>query len=365
MMEIDVFDVSQRTWYSVNATGDDSLKNKVDNSTVGPGGFPAPRKLFCGGIGSALDGSSHNAYIYGGAGTGPGAPGSDDVWILSMPSFKWILYWNHQTANIHNGFSCNVVRQEQMIVIGGTFPQKPTFCDVSDTQGSHYLDLGRTNNLTSQWYGYRKNLTTYSVPKDVYSKIGGGPTGGATVKEPDGGFNGPSIAALFRHTPIIQARQPTRTPKAQLPPPPPPSNKNLSKTLGLSLGLGLPVVIAIALITIYIRKCSRKPKYDQFQHPSQVPDRVYQLPTTQSPMTTPTDHPTDHPAEYPLHHQINNSTYPFQDTKIEEPQELPTTRASALSTDTVVSPLTPTPPDRLITDHGVAIESLSTDPEFR
>lgn len=98
----------------------------------------------------------------------------DDIYILTMPSFRWVKMWEHTPPRIHNGFSCNVINKGQMLVLGGTFPFEPTGCDAPEAWGAHIMDLGRANDEGVEWYGYRKNLTTYSVPRDLINVIGGG-----------------------------------------------------------------------------------------------------------------------------------------------------------------------------------------------
>ncbi|KAF8448105.1 hypothetical protein BDZ91DRAFT_812848, partial [Kalaharituber pfeilii] len=111
MSDIDIYDLNEGIWYKQEADG-----------TV-----PETRRLFCAGVGTAQDGSSHNVYLYGGAAIEDNSNGYGDVYILSMPSFKWIKWWpteeNTQT-NPHNSLSCNVVRGHQMIIMGGHFPGK-------------------------------------------------------------------------------------------------------------------------------------------------------------------------------------------------------------------------------------------------
>lgn len=61
-----------------------------------------------------------------------------------------------------------------MIVLGGTFPFEPNGCDTPTAWGAHIIDLGRANPQKAEWYGYRKELTAYTVPSDLIKVIGGG-----------------------------------------------------------------------------------------------------------------------------------------------------------------------------------------------
>jgi hypothetical protein len=57
-----------------------------------------------------------------------------------------------------------------MLVIGGTFPMTND-CDNAQGWGVHNLDMGKVSG--KQWNDYHPNLTTYSVPPDVISVVGG------------------------------------------------------------------------------------------------------------------------------------------------------------------------------------------------
>ncbi|KAI5805208.1 hypothetical protein EDC01DRAFT_361808 [Geopyxis carbonaria] len=285
--EIDVYDITQSMWSRVNATG-----------TV-----PGQRRRFCGGLTSAEDGSSHNVYIYGGASITKDSPGQDDVHILSMPSFRWILYQKNEGAGIryHNGFSCSVINKGQMAVIGGTYPHDQQFCDLPQAQGSHYMDLGRSNVESVQWFGYRKSLKTYNVPRDISQVIGGGPGGNANLTEPVGGFDNSDLSILFNRTMTINQRKPTRTPT----PPGSPSatNKpavNVGIIVGPSVGVGIPAIAGLLGFFLFRRRQRQKQRTGRqpLNHSQSfkghgfrgnypgdltIPTNAYQLPTTQSP----------------------------------------------------------------------------------
>lgn len=59
-----------------------------------------------------------------------------------------------------------------MLIIGGTFPLTNA-CDAPNVWGTHSLDLGKQNPSNAMWYTYRSNLTSYVVPDEIISKIGG------------------------------------------------------------------------------------------------------------------------------------------------------------------------------------------------
>ncbi|CAG8958496.1 hypothetical protein HYFRA_00009810, partial [Hymenoscyphus fraxineus] len=195
MSKIYLYDVLSTNWYTQTATGD----------------LPPVRKRFCAGAVWAADHSSYNIYLYGGLGFGTNSSGYDDVYILTLPSFQWIRWWQFEgdeEGKPHHSLTCNVVGG-QMLIIGGTFPLKPPdqHCDSPNTWGTHGLDLGKQRG--SIWNNYRANLTSYVVPPEIIALVGGTPQGKATVSAPSGGFNNSDLASYFSRTASIPLRAPT------------------------------------------------------------------------------------------------------------------------------------------------------------
>lgn len=115
-----------------------------------------------------------HSYLYGGAGVPPDDIGFDDVYILSIPSFTWIK-WYPTTPGIgspHGQLTCNVIDGAQMLIIGGTFPLSDD-CDAPSVAGTHNLNLGKQNVDNAMWYQYLPNITSYEVPSEIISQIGG------------------------------------------------------------------------------------------------------------------------------------------------------------------------------------------------
>lgn len=80
--------------------------------------------------------------------------------------------------------------------MGGTSPNVSQ-CDTPAQFGFHNLDLGKQNPRNAMWYPFRPNITTYAVPTEIISVVGGSATGGATASVPAGGFNEPDLAVYF------------------------------------------------------------------------------------------------------------------------------------------------------------------------
>jgi hypothetical protein len=164
MSTIHIFDISSSKWYTQQATG-----------TV-----PQNRRQFCSDVTWADDHSSYNIYLYGGFGfpnDGDNNTAFDDTYILSIPSFKWIKAWpedNSTTKFGHGGCSANVINKDQLIVIGGWFPDSAEQCDSPSGWGQHNMNLGYNGPAGALWDKYDPKLSTYFVPTPIIKAIGGG-----------------------------------------------------------------------------------------------------------------------------------------------------------------------------------------------
>lgn len=198
--EIFLYDVSNGKWYTQKTSGR----------------TPEDRRRFCGGATWAEDQSSYNIYIYGGAGFPPETAGFDDIYILSIPSFQWIRGPYPPNSNVTGAFpksmmSCNVVNNAQMLVIGGTYSNDSTYmCDADAVWGTHNMNLGKQNAEDAIWAAYQPNLTTYLVPVDILTAVGGRNTGGATQTKPSTGFDEADMSVLMTRTAAPASRTPTR-----------------------------------------------------------------------------------------------------------------------------------------------------------
>ncbi|KAF2635076.1 hypothetical protein P280DRAFT_511495 [Massarina eburnea CBS 473.64] len=197
MTEILIYDIANNHWYTQKASGDR---------------IPEARRRFCAGATWAEDRSSYNIYLYGGASVGEGA-GFGDAWILSMPSFRWIKYYPEDDNNDpypHHSLTCNVVDNAQMIVMGGSFPNHTMDCDVPTIYGQHGLDLGKANSEGAKWARFDPTLTTYKVPSEITTVVGGAATGGATVTSPEEGWAHQDLQVQFKRAYTPAARAATR-----------------------------------------------------------------------------------------------------------------------------------------------------------
>ncbi|UPX17203.1 uncharacterized protein EKO05_0007572 [Ascochyta rabiei] len=259
MSNIHIYDVASSKWYTQTASGS----------------IPEARRQFCAGVTWADDQSSYNVYLYGGHGFGD-SPGFDDAYILTIPSFTWIKVFptaNNTAEYPHGGCSANVVTRDQMLIIGGWFPESDQ-CDSPQIQGQHLMNLGFNGEKQALWDKYDPSLSTYSVPTPVISAIGGGPTGGATVTAPVS-WDNPDLAVYYSlkapsvsrtATRILPSRSGTSSPQG--------SNKVKVGAIAGGIVGGLAALIAILsliLFCLHRRKKTEKRKDGQvFELPAPV-----------------------------------------------------------------------------------------------
>lgn len=117
------------------------------------------------------------SYLYGGFGLDPhNVTAFDDAYILSLPSFTWIKAWPTENTTSefgHGGCSANVVNKDQMIIIGGWFPDNDG-CDGPSGWGQHNMNMGYNGPEKTLWDRYNPQVSAYFVPTPVLSVVGGG-----------------------------------------------------------------------------------------------------------------------------------------------------------------------------------------------
>ena len=110
----------------------------------------------------------------------------DDVWVLSVPTFRWIAIndTNNQerisdgSVAGRNGHTCTVWRDSQMIVLGGIYP-RPAATAVGSNRNvsvcdTVYSPLRLLDTSTYSWQSeYNPSEKAYSVPAVVSDVIGG------------------------------------------------------------------------------------------------------------------------------------------------------------------------------------------------
>ncbi|KAI4130502.1 MAG: hypothetical protein LQ338_001733 [Usnochroma carphineum] len=149
--------------------------------------------------------------MYGG--TTGGRTFSDDVWVLSIPSFRWISVndTNNQErlsdgpAAGRNGHTCAMWRDSQLLVLGGIYPRPAATTVGSDRNVSVcdtvYSPIRLLDTSTYAWQTeYKPDFDAYKVPPVVYKEIGGDSAGKAVLKSPGPGFNDSRLSTIFART---------------------------------------------------------------------------------------------------------------------------------------------------------------------
>ncbi|KAM0328248.1 hypothetical protein ACHAQA_005657 [Verticillium albo-atrum] len=173
MRVIDVYDIANATWYRQPSEG-----------------APTASARGCAVLASAQDYSSHNIYYYGGyPGVDPTKDFSDEVWVLSLPSFTWtrVTETRPDSAQTGNSFAraghkCFKPYSDQMMTFGGITPL--TGQSLACLRGDSIIQV--YNLSSAEWMDAYdpQEYSDYIVPSAVLSVIGGDPTGSATATTP-------------------------------------------------------------------------------------------------------------------------------------------------------------------------------------
>ena len=156
MQTVHVFDIAAKAWFTQSTTAQAEY-------------YPVGRSSFCSVVASARDNSSHNIYIYGGMVSDYPDAASDQVFILTLPAFHWVLVYpsvkDKSEINARNaiGHKCQKVHEKHMIVYGGHD------CDSSNPQGMLIYDMSSLTWTTT----VELESPEYLVPKSLYDIIGG------------------------------------------------------------------------------------------------------------------------------------------------------------------------------------------------
>ncbi|TQB68422.1 hypothetical protein MPDQ_003434 [Monascus purpureus] len=239
MESIPVYDVGSKNWYLQNTTGD----------------TPPQLAFFCSVVAPAADRSSFNIYIYGGYdGVNVSETPSDDVYILSVPSFTWVKAYSGDGA-VHgrSGHKCTKVYPDQMFVLGGSYAGNP-----EQELGGSILQVFNLNTLRFQDTYDPTSYSDYEVPSLVTAQIGGNGKGSATKTAP-ASWDDDALSQVFstKYTGSITTYYPyiaTKTPskgKGGFP-------GWAGAIIGVVLGVLLIVGLVLAWWFLYRRRKNRK-----------------------------------------------------------------------------------------------------------
>ena len=179
MESVSVYDVAEDKWYSNLHSPSSALSlsgfhlihlltdhgRYIQNTT---GDIPPQLARFCSVYASAQDASSHNIYIYGGNDgidliDGP----SDDVYVLSLPSFEWVKLYNGIKEHGRSGHRCVKPSPVQTLVLGGQY------IDMDHPLGGGFIQVLNLSTGRFQNRYYPESNEEYRVPDMVVGKIGG------------------------------------------------------------------------------------------------------------------------------------------------------------------------------------------------
>ncbi|PGG98138.1 hypothetical protein AJ79_08961 [Helicocarpus griseus UAMH5409] len=258
MDKINVFDIDSSTWYEIEATGE----------------IPEARSAFCTAVSAAPDDSSFQVHMYGGRSRfRENATSYDDLYILTVPSFRWIrapttglIPWTEDGVG-RDSHKCVSWKDGEMVVFGGT-PRKDD--KVQKGCSRNYPPIRVLDTSKLQWQKQFERTTKYTVPRIVSDIVGGDETGKATLKEPEGGWANSKLQSIFSQT---VARRPDIT-EVPIPPEPtdppkstiPGEEPNSSNTGAIAGGVvgGVLGVAIIAGIIFFLRRRNKKKNDNSF-----------------------------------------------------------------------------------------------------
>jgi hypothetical protein len=182
MTSLPIYDIASQTWYMQNTSGTP----------------PGQLTEFCSVVAAANDSSSFSVYIYGGYdGLNANDQPSDDVWILSIPSFTWIKAYSGASSHGRSAHRCVAPYPDQMFVIGGVHQSQATCVD-------GIIQVFNLNTLQFQDSYTPSTWSTYEVPEVVTAVIGGNAQGGSTKTAT---WSDPNLRDIFQtkySQPVIQ-----------------------------------------------------------------------------------------------------------------------------------------------------------------
>ncbi|KAI1302015.1 hypothetical protein F5Y03DRAFT_362500 [Xylaria venustula] len=190
--DIYIYDIFSSTWYHQTATGD----------------IPELRAEFCAAVSSAPDDSSFQITIHGGWDL-LNRRAFNDVYVLSVPSFRWIKVedtGNPDLAGVdqpgRNRHKCDMWNETSMIVTGGeiTLGVWNTTLPAAAMCNPQYPPVKVLDTSTYTWQKEFNPDVSYSVPEVVTGVIGGDSSGGAVLTDPELGWESGDLVDIFRQT---------------------------------------------------------------------------------------------------------------------------------------------------------------------
>lgn len=251
MKSIPVYDVASGSWYMQNTTGD----------------TPPTLARFCSVVAEAKDKSSYNIYIYGGYdGQDASARPSDAVYVLSVPTFRWVKVYDGESNHGRYGHKCFRTYPDKMLVLGGLYTS------ARQCVPGGFIQVFNLNTLKFQDVYDPQDWEEYKVPDLISAQIGGNSLGGAD-DEPEDEWDHDDLEELFdtEYTGKIETYYPYEAPEVTASPTPGPEDESseggggglpkwVPPVLGVVLGL---VAISAAAVVWLVWRRRRNPQYVQ------------------------------------------------------------------------------------------------------
>ncbi|KAI0540444.1 hypothetical protein GGR58DRAFT_499024 [Xylaria digitata] len=240
--EIFIYDIQTSTWFHQAATG----------------ALLELRTEFCAAVSAAPDDSSFQITIHGGWDQLKRRT-FNDVYVLSIPSFRWIKVEDSDNPDLagidqpgRNRHKCDMWNETSMIITGGEITLGEWYSSLlTESCNPDYRPIKVLDTSTYKWQTEFNPSLTYSVPKVVTD-------GGASISEPELGWDTEDLANIFSQTVVRDTYVPpgrlSRTnPADPAPDPETPSGPSDSSVVGAA------VVFSGVFAVVFF--CYRKRKY--------------------------------------------------------------------------------------------------------
>lgn len=191
--DIFIYDIYFDSWYRQTATGD----------------IPELRTEFCAVVSAAPDDSSFQITIHGGWDQ-LNSRAFNDVYVLSIPSFRWIKVQDSNNPDLKGPdqtgrarHKCDIWNETSMLVSGGdvTVALGGGYTNLlTNTCNTAYPPIKVLDTSTYIWQTEFNPSSTYSVPVVVSAVIGGGSSGGAQLTAPENGWDSQALVDIFNQT---------------------------------------------------------------------------------------------------------------------------------------------------------------------
>lgn len=233
----------------------------------------------------AADNSSYNIYMFGGSSNDEANGAYNDVWVLSLPSFKWIKIRNKASDSSYipgarTSHTCHLVGKRQMVVIGGA--RSAAAHKQCNTKSVFVFDL-----TTLVWRNeFDPNEVAYELPKNITNVIGGDEFGNAVASKnkPDTWTN-TAVQDIFFGSDVPQttaSSTPTSTPDGDT------TQESSTPTGAIAGGVvgGVAALAAIAFGLFFLRRRRRRgpAHHSEDDKPKINPHHAQELHADQTPL---------------------------------------------------------------------------------